>query len=160
MVLTSSFCYRERDRHHSEGLVSGNSQPERMRSIILFTSGSEIGSGYSKEPLSVMMRRVLRVESYNTWQVLQWARWASSCSRISAATSLSRRFPSSVIKSWQVIIRSLPRQFLQNKKPSIRAASNVHEARVLSTQGSSTQEHSPLLQSGALPNPSASTRLD
>src|SRR5438445_2158027 len=144
MVLTSSFCYRERDRHHSEGLVSGNSQPERMRSIILFTSGSEIGSGYSKEPLSVIMRRVLRVESYNTWQVLQWARWASSCSRISAATSLSRRFPSSVIKSWQVIMHSLPRRLSQNKKPSIRAASNVRAAPALLIRGSLALKHSQL----------------
>ena len=31
--------------------------------MILLTSGSAIGSGYSNEPLSVTIRKVLRVES-------------------------------------------------------------------------------------------------
>ncbi len=49
--------------------------------------------------------RVLRAESYTTWQVLQGARWFSSWVRISTATSPSRKPPISAMKSVQLIMR-------------------------------------------------------
>src|SRR5262249_16309274 len=64
--------------------------PSRILVMRSFVIGLIMSGARSKDPLSVTTFSVLRVESTITWQLEQWARWASNCRRTSSATSPSR----------------------------------------------------------------------